>query len=146
MMKQFICMLLFWSSHELGADGNLRQCMEFAWQCFFGGGGGYSGVFCELLREASPTFTRANARQLQDRPPAMVVVPLRLCQPTMHRKNNSREMVETVKCLYANMLRRQPVEDKPFIDLFKLVYFMWPMCDYGYNERTQSLSLVYYLC
>lgn len=89
----------------------------------FWGGGGYSGVFCELLREASPMFT--NARQLQDRPPvAMVAVPLRLCQPTVHRKNNSREMVETVKCPYANMLHRQPVEDKPFTHLFKLVYFM----------------------
>lgn len=33
-------------------------------------------------------------------------------------------MVETVKCPYANMLHRQPVEDKPFTHLFKLVYFM----------------------
>lgn len=24
------------SSHELGAGGNLGQCMEFAWQCFWG--------------------------------------------------------------------------------------------------------------
>lgn len=51
-------------------------------------------------------------------PAAMVAAPLRLCQPPHHRKNNSREMAGTVKGLYANMLHRQHLGDKPVTDLF----------------------------
>lgn len=78
-------------------------CMEFMWQCFLGGSGGHSGAFCELLRAG---------------PAVMVVAPLGSCQPTMHRKNNCRGMVGRVKCLHANVLRRQHSEDKPVTDLF----------------------------
>lgn len=85
-------MLLFWSSHELGAGSSLRQCMEFCMAMLFGGRWGLQCVFCELLREASPTFTRANARQLQDRPPvAMVVVPLRLSAHCTQKKQFQRD-------------------------------------------------------
>lgn len=91
---------------------------------FLGGGGGHSGAFCELLREASPMSTRAKPDS------SRTALPLARAEPgsdgssasevvsaPVHRKN-SRELAGRVKCPYASMLRRQHSEDKPGMDLF----------------------------
>lgn len=156
MMKQLICMLLFWSSHEHGASSNLRHCMEFVWQCFLGGGESHSGASVSFWEKLPPCCTEPKPDSSRTDPPlaraepssnggrASEVVSAHHAQNEQFQRDGRNSWVSV--CKHATQAARggQACYRSFLIGVsaFCMTY-VWLCVQW---KNSQSLSLVYDLC